>query len=214
MTNNVRVNVDSRMLMYSENNSKGGDPSTLFDILEGAIEREDWNRLTDDDGEPLGSFLKYIEAPYPVGCGMSKAKLLALLNIEHRYESKQRDKATRMEALREAVTALLGEEVNALHVNGANQHTGGRYGVTPSSGSRGNDPEYILARLKRDRPDLADQVMHHGMSHYKAAKLAGIHRPETRVYLDDVCAIAAKLASKLDTDQINELISELRKQQR
>jgi hypothetical protein len=54
-----------------------------------------------------------------------------------------------------------------------NQHSG-RDNVTSSD--RGNAPTYLLRRLKRDRPDLAAQVVAGTLSAHAAAVQAGFRK--------------------------------------
>ena len=106
MSIHKRMRIDSRTLVYGELKQSGGDPSTLFEILEGVIERHDWEFLVDDEGKPVGSFRRFLEAPLPVGCGVKAEKILALLRVEHRYET-DKDYAQRMKNLRDHVADLL-----------------------------------------------------------------------------------------------------------
>ncbi len=202
---NLRVNVDSRMMVYTEIKRAGGDPSLFFEILEGAIERRDWEYLTDDDGVPVGSFRRYIEAPYPVGCGMKPEKLEALLHVEHRYEA-DTDFAERMASLRGAVKLMLDGELPMLPKHG--EIGNGRLRNTKSK-SDTDDAEYALRRLKRDNPELAERVMAGELSAHAAAVEAGFRSPKVAVRLDDMRSAARTLASRLDAEQIDDLIIEL-----
>lgn len=205
---NVRVNVDSRLMIYSERKRKGGDPSLFFEILEGAIERQDWEYLTDDSGIALGSFTKFIEAPYPIGCGLKRETLLALLSIEHRDADENKAIKERMKMLRTTATRLLDEEVEPLNPNGTNQYTSGDSNTTPRNGDT-RDTEYILSRLKRDNPDLARQVMDKRVSANAAAIEAGIYPAKISVNLKDMRSCARTLASRLGDAELDELIAQL-----
>lgn len=204
---NLRVNTDSRMMVYTETNRKGGDPSLLFEILEGAIEREDWLYLTDDSGQALGSFIKYIEAPYPIGCGMKPDKLLALLNVEHKYEA-DTDVGERMSTLRDTVKLMLYGELPARQPHGANQHTSGVRNTNSSNGHSQTAGDN-LRRLKRDNPTLAQRVISGELTANAAAIEAGFRSPKVAVRLDDMRSAARTLASRLDVEQLAELITQL-----
>lgn len=204
---NLRVNVDSRMMIYSERKRKGGDPSLFFEILEGAIKRQDWEYLTDDGGTPLGSFTRFIEAPYPIGCGLKRETLLALLSIEHRDADENKIIKQRMEALRITAVRLLDEEHPTLAKQGRPRKDNN---IIFSPERQGTDPDYILSRLKRDRPDLARQVIDKKVSANAAAIEAGIYPAKISVNLKDMSSAARTLASRLDADQIDELIAQLR----
>jgi hypothetical protein len=49
---------------------------------------------------------------------------------------------------------------------------------------RGTDPSYVIARLKRDDPDLAQEVVEGRMSAHAAAVKAGIKKPTATVPVD------------------------------
>lgn len=200
-------NLDPRWLVTSELKSTGGDPSLLFEIIENIIERRDWEKLPSggDSGDPVGSFRRLIEAKPPVGCNLPAEKLLKMLELEHRYEKQDSKWADRMKALRVNVKALLDGEMPVL------AHAG-----RPSkddniiiSKTQGTDPEYTLRRLKRDAPDLAEQVMRGEKSPNAAAIEAGFRPERVAIRLDDMCSAARTLAGRLNGNQLDELIAQL-----
>lgn len=67
--------------------------------------------------------------------------------------------------------------------------------------------EYALRRLKRDRPDLAERVVNGNLSANAAAVEAGFRPRRIALRLDNMRAIAEKLAKKLDAEQIDQLIA-------
>lgn len=70
----------------------------------------------------------------------------------------------------------------------------GRGSGTTSTTEGDRDATYIVARLKRDHPDLAQQVIDGQISPNKAAIQAGIRKPYIRVRADDAhLAVAALL---------------------
>ncbi len=81
--------------------------------------------------------------------------------------------------------ALLREQQPKVAEHGTNQCTGGGDNVTSS---RGNQASYTLARLKRDRPDLAEQVIAGNLSPNAAAVQAGFRHPMLQVRADDLQA--------------------------
>lgn len=205
--------LDPRVRLTSQLETEGGDPSFLLELVEGMIARKDWLTLPTSrtDPTPVGSFRKLIESPVPTGCGLPADKLMRFLDFPHRYEAKMEGWQERMKALRLNVRQLLNEEVPAKAKHGTNQHTSGRNPVTSVADVRGNSPNYLLGVLKRDRPDLAERVTAGELKAKTAARMAGIKRPVTEVYLDDMGDAARKLVNKLDADQIDELITELQK---
>jgi hypothetical protein len=163
----VSIENDWRNLLYTELKRTGGDPSFLFEILEGIIEQRAWETLQDDSGEPVGSLRRLIEAPLPVGCGQKVDKVLRLLQIEHRYEDDGTQWKERMKALRENINTELKieqqeqeTEIPALNEHGTNQHSEDvikkSYNV---QNNRGTSRTHRIAVLKRDAPDLAERVI-------------------------------------------------------
>jgi hypothetical protein len=57
-------------------------------------------------------------------------------------------------------------------------------GDNVTSTQRGNDESYLIARLKRDDPDLATEVVEGRMSAHAAAVKAGIKKPTATVPVD------------------------------
>lgn len=173
------VRIDSRTLVYGELKQSGGDPSTLFEILEGIIARRDWENFVDDNGQPIGSFRRFLEAPLPAGCGVKAEKIIALLGVEHRYEQ-DRDYAKRMARLRYDVEYLLANDIQPLNPNGTNQYFGSdisdpKVNDKLISKRGGTSREYRIAVLKRDAPDIAEQVINR-----KISAAEGIRRLEAR----------------------------------
>lgn len=205
--------LDPRVRLTAQLETEGGDPSFLLELVEGMIARKDWLRLPKSrtDSTPVGSFRDLIELPIPVGCGLPADKLLRFLAFPHKNEKNQEAWQKRMDALRINVKRLLDEEVGTSAKQGRP-----RKGVsnTFSTDERGDNPEYIIARLNRDNPELARRVINRELSAYDAARQARIRPRYIDVNRDDMRLAAKALVKKLDRDQINELITELQKQQR
>lgn len=96
-----------------------------------------------------------------------------------------------MPAAAEQIRRMLAEDVPEAAPHGANQHTAG-VSDTHSTQAR-RDAAAILARLKRDRPDLAAQVVGGTLSANEAAIAAGIRKRYIRVRADDPQVAIAKL---------------------
>lgn len=179
----VRVgDVDSRTLLYTELTRTGGDPSFLFELLEGIVQRKDWNNLLDEDGNPVGSLRRLIEAPLPTGCGQSAKKIVALLKVEHRYE-RNSEWRERMKALRKAIEKELGVSTQR---------------------------SKIIEKLEDQHPDLAAKVSAGEISANAAAIEAGYRRPRVAFYADDVNSVAEAVKKNLDQEQMVDLINLLR----
>ena len=71
-----------------------------------------------------------------------------------------------------------------------------------------NDTNHVLARLKRDHPDLAQQVINGELSATKAAREAGIITPTVR--LGKPGTVAAKLRDHYNVEDLAELAQQLR----
>lgn len=201
------VENDWRNLLYTELRRTGGDPSHLFEILEAIIRRRAWEDLVDEEGNPVGSLRRLIEAPLPVGCGQPVEKILKLLDIEHRYETASPEWRERMRKLRDDLRRELGAEPLAKH--GTNQHADARTLHVRSSDEGsvyGNGSSYALRRLQRDAPELAKRVLAGELTANQAAIQAGFRHPTMTVYLTDMRKNARKLAHLLERDEILALI--------
>lgn len=96
---------------------------------------------------------------------------------------------------------LLDEATPDANKVGANQY--GERDTLPTAG-RPDTAEKVLARLKRDDPELADRVISGEISKNAAAKQKGWRKP--RVVLTSPASVARKLRENFTTDQIAELI--------
>jgi hypothetical protein len=67
-----------------------------------------------------------------------------------------------------------------------------------------NSAEYVIARLKRDDPDLADRVVRGELTANAAARQAGIRKP--RIVLTSPASIAAALRRNLAPADLAEVI--------
>ena len=77
----------------------------------------------------------------------------------------------------------------------------------PSKGSDttfdvGRDATYLVSRLKRDEPELAEQVLTGKISANAAAVQAGIRHAYIRVRADDVQLAVVKLLERYDRDDV------------
>ena len=78
------------------------------------------------------------------------------------------------------------------------------YNVTLNPGERGHARDYTLARLHRDRPDLAEKVETGELSANAAAIEAGFRKRYRQVPADPLEAVL-KLLGELDGDQLREV---------
>jgi len=73
----------------------------------------------------------------------------------------------------------------------------------------GTDPNYLLARLKRDHPDLAAEVVEGTISARAAAIQAGILHPRIYVRADDPSAAIRSLLKHYTRTQLLETLAQL-----
>lgn len=197
---------DWRNLLITELHRTGGDPSVLFEILEGIMEQRAWESLKDENGEPVGSLRRLIVEKPPVGCGMSIEKMLQLLKVEHRYEHENTE-------WRERMLALKTEVFRELDANTEIREKPGRppideenviYNNLPER--RGTDRTYTVARLQRDNPELAQAVLDGELSANAAAIQAGWRDPMVKLYRKDLSKTAKAILHHLEREQVIELI--------
>lgn len=210
---NKTVDNDWRNLLYTELKRTGGDPSFLFEILEGIMEQRAWETLLDEDGNPVGSLRRLIEAPLPVGCGQKAEKVLRLLRIEHRYEDAGTQWKDRMEHLRNAVERELGNDVE-IGTRKDNQYSSAfdisKANIAESTGG-GTSKSYRIAVLKRDAPDIAERVINNELSAAAGMRELGIRNGEPEELRRAVNMLDAKstlnsLIKFMPDDVLNELI--------
>lgn len=99
---------------------------------------------------------------------------------------------SRMPAAAEQIRRMLAEDVPEAKAHGAIGN--GRSRGRDTTSTHRHNATGILARLKRDRPDLADQVIDGTLSANEAAITAGFRRRYIRVRGDDLGAAIEKLA--------------------
>ena len=67
---------------------------------------------------------------------------------------------------------------------------------------RENDATYLVSRLKRDEPELAEQVLTGKISANAAAVQAGIRHAYIRIRADDVQLAVVKLLERYERDDV------------
>jgi hypothetical protein len=110
-----------------------------------------------------------------------------------------------MKAMRTEVSRLIDGDVPAAAAHGQIGNGRSRERDTNSTPAVQSDTrERVVARLKRDRPDLAERVISGELTANAAARQAGIRKP--RVVLTSPESIAAALRRHLGPDDIAALI--------
>lgn len=134
------------------------------------------------------SFKSFLESGSPRGLGGRRGQLMALCGND--------------EILKGRVQQVLDGEVAPAAAPGGDR----RSGEFQAGGIKlnANSAEYVLARLKRDDPALAQRVVDGELSANAAARLAGIRKP--RIVLTSPESIAAALRRNLGAEDLARLI--------
>ena len=144
-----------------QNMRHGGDrafevvPLFLKNVIDGA----QWKQCTDRHGNPFASFEAFVTHPLWEGLE-STIDDLKVFCRKH-----------------DDVRQLIDEAVGKIGPRGRPKRNDKGDNVTFSR--RGNSPTYLLKRLKRDRPDLADKVISGELSAHAAAVEAGFRKKPT-----------------------------------
>ena len=115
------------------------------------------------------------------------------------------EKTNAKEAARQ-VRRMLAEDVEPVAAHGSVGNGRSRGSVATSTDNR--DATFILARLKRDDPVLAQQVIDGNVSANAAAIAAGIRRRYVRVRPDDVCQAISVLLKHYSREQLRQALEE------
>ena len=99
--------------------------------------------------------------------------------------------ASGYKAAADAIGRALREETPAIGDNGGARVQGEQSGTTRLTDSDRNSATYVLARLKRDYPDLAAQVVDGTLTAHRAAIQAGIRHRTVAVRTDNIDAAMA-----------------------
>lgn len=175
--------------------------SNLDDYIGVLVEHKGWSQLCRPDGKPFLSMEEFCRTPQPMGLGYSFDAINSI--IEERKKKTDAQRAA---------------EAAPLFKHGMNQHSekGGCVQHTPSI--RGtNNPDYELARLKRDAQDdpdkakLLQQVEAGERTIASAAKEAGIRSPRFSVIISRDRSVIARcilrnLSRYLPPDQVDEIV--------
>jgi hypothetical protein len=167
--------------------------SALPGLVRRLLDEEAWREF--DAPAPVGhvehtSFRAFVAAKQPRGLGSRLGQLLALCGSD--------------EELRARVQRAYDEETAPAPAHGEIGRGRKRVDDINSNGRGGTSREYIVARLKRDDPALAERVVRGEITPHAAARKAGITKP--RVVLTSPESIAAALRRHLGPDDIAALI--------
>lgn len=182
----------------------GGSPGSALEGLAAIVEDETWRKVPSGPShpEPFTSFRRFVEANPPFGLGYSIKQLRALLQLQHPGEGATEIRE-RMDAMRAEVARLIAEDVpTALPwerpTADSNKDRATNYTA------KSDHAEYVVSRLKRDDPELAERVVNGEITANAAARQKGWRKP--RVVLTSPESIAAALRRHLGPDDIAALI--------
>lgn len=195
--------------LRNELETSGGDPYGVIVRLGAVLKHRIWEQLTDKKGNTFSSFSQFVRDP-DKGLGMATDELLKLVDVQGETErraivSKDAERVELFTRVREQVRRAVQGDLPASHKHGTNQHSDdGEEGEDNSNCTPHNySSSGLLSRLKRDHPDLAQQVIDGNISATKAAREAGIITPTVR--LGKPATVAAKLRDHYSKEDLAEL---------
>jgi hypothetical protein len=189
----------------------GGSPGSALEGLAAIVEEELWHKVPSKSGVLFTSFRAFVEANPPFGLGYSTKQLGALLQLQHPHEKGSAEVRERMAVMRAQVARLIKGDAEPL---APAAHAGpGRGKKTDDAtiGFQSNSADYVISRLKRDDPALAERVINGELTANAAARQAGIRKP--RIVLTSPASIAAALRRNLSEADVAELARLLAEQQ-
>ena len=174
----------------------GGTPSTFLDLLDTVTRDGVWKELKDREGEPFGTFTQFVTARRPEGLGLldkgDLQKHLALQHKEEREPYRRQATVDRMAAMRQKVGELLGlDRLEGLDHGGNRRSLGFQLRDTQLKPPVPDTTDRVIARLKRDDPDLAQQVIRGEKTANAAALVKGWRKP--RIILSSPERVAKSL---------------------
>lgn len=170
------------------------DVSMIAGLVRDVIEGGWWSGFTDELGMRVEhpSFQSFVTTPRWRGLGVSRDALVGWVREHDADAAGLIERAWR-------------EEVAQASAHGTNRHSTAREGATQSSDHHAVDG--ILARLKRDDPDMAQQVVNGELSANAAARIKGWRKP--RILVTSPISVAHRLREHFTADELADLIKEL-----
>jgi hypothetical protein len=169
--------------------SSGADVmSALPGLVRQMLDEEAWREFAVPGGKVVrhGTFGAFIEADPPSGLGGRKNQLVALCGTDA-------DLADRVRLL------LLQETPESSRHRGRTvTERSTRDGDTNSSTTSSNSAEYVVSRLKRDDPELAEKVVRGEVTAHAAAREKGWRKP--RVILSTPEKVADSIRKHMSPD--------------
>jgi hypothetical protein len=160
----------------------GVTPTTFFVYLDLLTKEKAYLRLEDARGRPFPDFRSFIKTARPHGLGLhDQDELKKILELEHKEEREpylRKETVERMAEMRQRVHRLLFEEVQPERAHGRPRSGEEKESGAFFSGPQGNaTTDSIVARLKRDDPELASKVINGEIKPNAAALKKGWRKP-------------------------------------
>jgi len=192
--------------------SNGASPEAATALLGKVARERTWEHLPRYlEGEPAGrfcSFTDYAQSPTGQGgLGLTAEDIRTLMSIRTEVERRPGHSARAQELIdyRSEVLASLAEDIKPAAKHGEVGRGRNRVCATNSNGPMTHDG--IVARLKRDDPQLAESVVRGEVTANAAARSKGWRHP--RVELRNPRTVAERIKSAFTPEQIAQLISAL-----
>lgn len=161
------------------------------------VRHEGWRVLSDASGRPFRSYEAFCVAPQPFGLGYSPTLIDRI--IDERKAQTVADRAANPPTLFDGPGPATAEEKAAIGNDITNRPT-----------RRGDDPDYLTARIARDHPDVLEKMRAGEYPSVRAAALdAGIVKRTATVRVDDPRATARALARRYGPDDLRTIAAEL-----
>ena len=164
------------------------DLDMVANLVGKVIESGSWREFTTPNGFPVAhsTFQSFVTADRWDGLGTSRDALVAWVREQDPVVADLVERAWR-------------DEVPAANNHGTNRHTESRHSATGST----ERADGILARLKRDDPQLAQAVIDGQLTANAAARKKGWRKP--RILLTSPHSIVSGLRKHLTDDEIAQI---------
>lgn len=183
----------------------GASPRGALDLLYAIIHGETWRRVETQGGGHHETFTAFVETGQPFGLGVKTDELRKLLKLRHPGEDVAETSA-RMTWLRKEVDALLARDIDPIGDRGEVGNGRSRLRGTKSTRVPDSDrADYVVARLKRDAPELADRVVAGEVTPNAAARQMGWRRP--RIVVSTPERVAESLRRAMPPADIARLVA-------
>lgn len=170
----------------------GASPAGALELLAAIVEDRTWERVADKAGRSFkGRFREFVN-DRTAGLGYDPDQLPKVLALQHPHESVP-DVAYRMATMREKVRTLLLAEIPAALPVGRPE----KGSATPINEHRQTRPHKrdnaeVIARLKRDDPELAEKVVRGDVTPNAAATEKGWRKPRIALSTPERVAVSLR----------------------